>query len=404
MRKRVIQFLATALTLCAIAFFAKGMYHALLDPRPGLPIDLKLRWQEQQYIFLGKNPYVVADRWYAAAATEAAATQPADTGVDERIGVPGPGYPPWAYAIGAPLWWPPQWTAARWYHGILNALFLIPLGYWGYRSAANHSKSEAWLVTAGLLAISSICSTLGNGQYGIVALTALVGSLVAEQRNRQVTAGILLSIALVKPTLALPFVLPFLVKRRWITLFTAGGVLLVSSVIVWALTGTDPLTMSRQMVAASSRWGAHEGNDMVAQLVKMGVEPKAALRALAVVVTLSALVLSMIWRDSSTVLLFAIAAVAARLWTYHRMYDNLILAFLLVPLGVAALRQRPALSLVALAVGASLWLPPRINPPGIEIAMACIWIAGLCVLLASSQRSAAPEPTLADAQMRAATT
>jgi len=47
-----------------------------------------------------------------------------------------------------------------------------------------------------------------------------------------------------------------------------------------------------------------------------------------------------LWRQAPIITHFAIASVAARFWTYHSNYDNVIVAFLLLALGYLAWNRK----------------------------------------------------------------
>jgi len=79
---------------------------------------------------------------------------------------------------------------------------------------------------------------------------------------------------------------------------------------------------------------------------------------------------------------FAIAGVAARLWTYHKTYDDLIVGFVLVALARVAVMVSGRRKLVAAAlfllVGASLWVPPRVGATELfRPAKLVAWLAGV---------------------------
>jgi hypothetical protein len=99
-------------------------------------------------------------------------------------------------------------------------------------------------------------------------------------------------------------------------------------------------------------------------------------------------VLTWLWRDSSTLTLFAIAATTGRLWGYHRPYDDVMLVFLLVPLGKLALTDRSISTVLAFClVGLSLWMPNKHIPrPVFQFAQISSWLFGLAIVLAWEPR------------------
>jgi hypothetical protein len=94
------------------------------------------------------------------------------------------------------------------------------------------------------------------------------------------------------------------------------------------------------------------------------------------------------YRSRSPLILFAIPAVIGRLWMYHRRYDDAMLVFLLVPLGLLALSRRTPATLVSfLIVGLSLSAPPRDSDQttAVILAKVLVWIVGLWHLLQCSE-------------------
>ena len=104
-------------------------------------------------------------------------------------------------------------------------------------------------------------------------------------------------------------------------------------------------------------------------------------------------------------LLFAIAAVLSRLWTYNLNTSNLILVFLLLALWRLAIETRDARAgAMFLAVGASLWVPARLSEYHfIQLAEHLIWLWGLLeLLILDRRRLVSDEVVIPDPQAGAA--
>lgn len=366
------------LLVIGTAYLIRGTYFLFTDAG-----DFNLRWVEQQYVFRGKNPIDLAERYVAELEGKPAPQVPRDSSIDSDLGpANGGGYPPWAYITGAVLSWPSTPTAARWYFGLINLGLLSFLLIWAFKLGLRDGKRVALCFAASLLATSSICSTFGVGQYGVVVLSALAGAWWLDQKNRWVLAGLLLGVAMMKITLAGPFMLPFLVKRRWKVLIVATGYIGLGSVIVWLVVKTNPIEMLQQLLAVS-KYYALEGYSLVNILGSFGVETRSAIELAAPLSLALAMVLSYLWRSAPMLTHFAIAALTARLWTYHKDYDNLIMIFLMLALGVVALRNYSRLALAAFFVmGLSLWLPGRLTDIQVyRVFQGVAWLGCLAVLL-----------------------
>jgi len=363
-----------ALFLAGSAYSARGAYFALTSAA-----DYQLRWTEQQYVFRGKNPSAIYVPRYPGAPPRDGSHRTVLS--DPDLGISIGGYPPWAYATGALFAWPSNRTAARWYFAALNFGFLLFLLRWAQRLGKTDDPWTGWLLAGAVLATSSICTTLGLGQYGLLVLVAVIGAYALDQRSRWGAAGLLMGIALIKVILAGPFLLPFLVRKRWKTLLTTAAFLGVTSLVLWPIVDTSPLTMMRQMVSASMFFvPEHNVGPAVA---KDGAGAGDAVLVTAVVTTAAAMLLLLVWITASVLTHFAIAGVAARMWTYHSHYDNLILIFLLLALGVQAVRHHRWLGWFGFVLmGFSLWPPARIAElAAFQDFQWAAWVASLGLLL-----------------------
>jgi hypothetical protein len=290
--------------------------------------------------------------------------------------------------------WPSDWQAARaWYAGV-NVLAIAVMGIFAYRAGKAGGIEIGCLFAAATLAMGSICGTLGVGQFGPIVAAGLIAALWLDERGHPILAGIAVGVSLFKPTLSVPFLIPFLVKRRWMVLAAAAIYIAVGSCFVWWRSGVNPLVMLHNMQEAPIRdWAFTGSHDLLSLLAMMGWDKRIAMRVLAVTVAVLAFGLSVYWRNASMLYLFAIAAMAGRLWTYHRYYDDTILVFLLAAVGAAAIRGKSRVGAVTFAVlGASLWLPQRLvaDDVGLGITiwlpMILVWLAATGVLLAIAPR------------------
>jgi hypothetical protein len=357
-----------------------------LDQHQAGAVDLRLRWQEQHYIFRHKNPFEVRDQWDAAQKSRTADFKE-DRAIEPDLGIPRPGYPPWAYGTGTVLMWPSQWTAARYYFAAVDFVLLLLIALLAYHQGQPGGKQTGLLFCVAVLAAFSIHSTLGTGQLGIVVLASLFGAWWFDEHDRPILAGLCLGIALIKPTLSFPFLIPMLVKRRWLALVTAALYVGLSSCFTWWLSGTDPVAMLQQMFGPYSLRSIEDGVDPIAFLSRLDIDARTAMRITGAGVLAISLALSFIWRRESMLTLFGIAAMTARLWTYHRGYDDVIGVFLMLGLGALALERHSETGKAAfLVMGLTLWLPARILGFAVELLLLISWIACSTVLLGMTAR------------------
>lgn len=376
---------AAALGLLGLAawYHLRGYYLLVLDDHSAW--DLWLRWLEQACVFAGVSPYRVAE-----------GPQP---------GCPLPSrflqfvnYPPWAYFTGLFVLWPPLW-ATRILFAILDLVgtALVVTEVWKWSRPAG--REIAWLLVAAVLAVSAYFDTLAVGQYGIVVLGLLVGVRRLLERGRFALGGVLLGVAMLKPTFAGPFVVPLLVARRWRALAGLGLYLGGASAVTWALTGSDPATMLREMVRYGGAWLGNSYGPINLALAA-GFSPEACVALTATAGLALGLGCHLWGRERSHVYHFGVAAVIARVWTFHNVYDNVVLVPALVALMCLWLAVRSATAAAVAGVFAlSLWLPAwmvvdaaRFAPArGLQIAQVLVWLGGLAYLVAAWPRGAGTE-------------
>jgi hypothetical protein len=240
-------------------------------------------------------------------------------------------------------------------------------------------------MTAAFFAVASICTTLGLGQYGVIVLAALIAALVWDRQEGvcyQALAGLALGVSLAKFMLSGRFFLVFMLRRRWLALGVAFTYTISASVMAWCWFKTDPITMLSQMLTYNLSI-ADEGYGPVSYAIRAGCPPALAVKAIAIITMLLAAFLLYLWREAAIMTHFAIAAVAARFWSYHRTYDNLIVVFLLLALGsLAWSRNKAVLWAAFLLAGLSLWAPAQFTDhESFQLLQMLAWPACLAVLL-----------------------
>jgi hypothetical protein len=373
--------------------------------------DFGMRWGEQQYVHRGKNPFDVWETWNA----QQHGVEPPRTGrnaaIEPDLGRMVAAYPPWAYFTGAVLLWPKSYAAAKWYWSAINILCMIGILFWAYRLGCKHSRGTGLLFAASVLAIRSTYITVGNGQYGIVTIAFLVLALVLSERQRPICSGLAAGASMSKVTLSGPFVLAFLFTRRWLTLSVASAYVLLGTVAVCLWTNTGPVEMFQQMLrVAPANTGASSSQNINLWLVleALGMDGDAALKLGALIAVLVGLCLLYICRESSLLVNFAIVAYVSRMWTYHSDYDDMILLFLLLAVGVSAIQRTSRACWVSfLLMGMSLWtVTPRAMGPTWTKAFwtfqSVVWLASLLVLIVVEIRSSKPRLNASGAHNEAA--
>lgn len=364
--------IAAVLGLLAIAYFAKGFYYLALDPTGAK--DLFLRWVEQQYIYRGYYPYDITS---------------ASPFIDPQVGaVTSGGYFPWSFFTGFFLVPPLPFPLIRLYHVLLNLGSVFILGIFAYRLGSRYSPIDGLLSLAATLAISTHATTLRNGQYGILLNALLVLILWGLQANFGKISGLLYAISLVKPNITAMYFWVLVVRRRWRAIAAMTVYVAIATAVIWGITGRDPLYMVATIFAQSETF-AKFGYSGTSLLAKMGFSPQGVLVGFGLLAMAIAILLFYQFRHYSLLSQFAIAAVIGRVSTYHLIYDNVMVIFLLLAVTNMALQtQKVSHQFVFAVVGISLWVPASwTDSDAVQSLQFTIWIVALAYLLLHERKT-----------------
>jgi len=351
--------LACALALCGLgaAYQVKGNVELVAGQSPSSAIDLKNRDLEQSLFTSGKDPY------------------------DFMIG----SQPPWAYEFGVLLTWP-EWPAVRPYFAFVNLVALAFLMWWAYHLPRDATSEGRLLLMGAVGAFGGSCTATEVGQVSIIVTALLAGALWSDRSGRTYLCGILVALAMLKPTIAAPFALALLVTARYRAAAAAAAYGALASAITWIVTGASPLQMLQQMAAGAATY-INDGTLGLVDIATLLGVPASAIVALPLLVAVPGLALMVAVRPSLP-LAFAVASVFARLWTYHKSYDDLMLVFVLIPLGAYVLGGAPSRAALAafLTMGALSWIPGRmLGLVEVQMAQLAVWPIALAVLVTLSR-------------------
>jgi hypothetical protein len=359
--RRLKLLLVACLAALSIAYLAKGFLFGMF----GDGGDVWRRWVEERFVLREQN-------------------------LDPRIAASlirrGVVYPPWSYFFGALLFWPP-WPQVRVWYALVNFACLTWIIGFVAGYARDQSKLDRLLVVLSVTAIAAFCTTIGVVNYGVIVVALLVGAYQADEAGRPVLSGLLMGLALLKPQLTGPFLLVALVRGRFRAVAAAAIYLIVASAAIWMISGIDPVQMLRQSARTASRF-AHTTAGLLTAVLDLGVPYRQAAPLTAIVCLAIFTPLLWYYRERSLMLLFAIAAVTSRLWTYNLNTSNLIFVFLLLALWRLAIESGdPRAAALFLAVGASLWVPAHLSDNHIiQLAEHLIWLGGVIGLLILDRR------------------
>jgi hypothetical protein len=246
-------------------------------------------------------------------------------------------HPPGTYVI---LWPSLGWLTlpqARWIWAATSGLALASLAWLVVQESGATSPVERCFVALMPLSLNATGVTIGNGQLTIHLVTLLLVGVLLQKRRRdgvgwRLLASGIVTFTLVKPTVSLPFI--------WLILFGAGGLgtTLLAGVGYIGLTALSASFQDEALHSLLAAWvvrGSHlalRGGyaNMHIWAGALGLDEWLLPISLATLLGLGAWVYA--HRHQDVWLLLGITALVARFWTYHRLYDDMLVLLPMVSL------------------------------------------------------------------------
>lgn len=304
-------------------------------------------------------------------------------------------HPPITFVLLWPLYGWISGDIGRWFFALNAAVVTAALAAILVRESGAASRADRILLATIVVACYPTAITIGNGQITLhVLLVTITAVLVAVRKppgiGRDVALTALFLWALVKPNITLPFF--------WVIAFTRGwtrpvAFALVSyfglSALSVALHGTG-LEGVRALVAAWYAKGelgfAHTGYGNIHEWMGDAGLEDWILPASGLVFALHGL---WAWRhrEADLWVMIGVAAIVARLWAYHREYDDLLLVLPLIALYRLARGPEPVRHARALFALGSVALLAPITPMReyASWALVILWLLQLALLAAAAR-------------------
>lgn len=281
-------------------------------------------------------------------------------------------HPPATYVLLWPLLGWLDLTPARWLWAVTSVAALGWLVYLIVQESGADTRLECLFVALLALSMNATGVTIGNGQLIVHILPMLLFALLLLHRSRgqwrvRLLAAGLLLFALVKPTISAPFL--------WIPIFAGGGLLTTLLVLL----GYAGLTLFALLFQESTptvlAQGWAERATVVAATGGYANLHKwlACLDLQEWMLWVSLLVFAALgfWvyqhRKGDFWILLGVTALVARLWTYHRVYDDVLILLPMVALFRIAKREAStegtsiAAGLLLAATILSMLMPARLE-------------------------------------------
>ena len=294
------------------------------------------------------------------------------------------GVPPWAFPLELVAFIPGPERAARVYFAVLN-LAALGLLVWIADRVAWRGRGDPLaraLTALSILAIGANNAALTQGQNGLLVNVGLAAALAAIDQPSSagwaMAAGAGLAFAMIKPSSSLLFLLPLVGGRRWRALIVTA-VILIAATLFGSWWVHVPLATQFAQFERATLVVIGQGVNVPMRVILAIVQSPAIARnvmGLAGLAVAIAAAVRLAPRDPLT--LFGVLAVIARLFTYHRAHDDVLLAFLMIALSRRAFAAggSPRWQWLWAATGLSLWLPYSIYvAPPAQVYQVILWIA-----------------------------
>lgn len=309
----VLRWAAVLMALAAAVWLSYETWRLLWQEPPLGAIDLQQRYTETRALFAGKAVY-------------------------RLIGTAS--YPPASMTMLWPIVGWSSFATARWLWALLTLAALVCTARMAARDSGATTGAERWLAMLLPPAMYATGAATGNGQLTVLVVACLMASLpvlLREDRAMPLALAVLGFVAaLVKPSLAAPFFWMVLFRRK-------KPVPAVAIVAIYAgLTAVAGLAqpvsfvqLCREFLSrtedASMTGAANHGHANLHSCLGAVGQPDWNAP-----VSLVLLGLLGVWtwrhRRADPWLLMSAAAFAARFWTYHGWYDDLLLLIPMIAL------------------------------------------------------------------------
>jgi alpha-1,2-mannosyltransferase len=321
--------LLVVLAPLAAASLAWGSAHALRGSA-----DLMRRAEEIALFVRGANPYADPDMTYPPSALPVLAPLVAQ---DPRY-LPG-------------IWLVLNLGALCWLCGAI-------VREWG--GGWDRGTRLAFLVV--VAACKPVRLTLGMGQLSLIPLALTLAAVRLGRRHRPWSAGCLLGIALVKPTMVLPFLGLFAVRGWWRAILVALAFQAACwvGVSIWLEVG--PIQLLHQWLERAREQQAAGLIDAPSVLARLAPGATRLARPVSLAVLLTGWIVLWVGRRRDDLTLVGVSCWFAAIFSYHRPYDLVLLvppfALLLERWRTATAERRRAWRLLGSVLFAALLIAP----------------------------------------------
>lgn len=295
------------LGMLAVLKLGSEYYRLVFGEGHNAAIDLALRHSEIQYWFSGESVY----------GSFRTAT-----------------YPPASFLIQWPIAGWISLQATRWMWAALYTISLAWMVLLLIRESGATSLTGRWFIALVALSMNATGIAVGNGQLAVLILPLLILILVLMKTGKpgwrtDLAIALLFLLTLVKPTFSAPFFLVLLIVLpgyRAVIACAAGYLLLTFLATLFQPQGFTTLILDWLAVALASNTAAAVNLDygsVHTWLTWCGLARLNSVASFSLLFLLGAWIYQV--RKIDTWLIYGVTALVARIWTYHGLYDDMLI-------------------------------------------------------------------------------
>jgi len=258
--------------------------------------------------------------------------------------IPSAVYPPASYVFFWPLLGWLSIPLARWFCLVTTLATLGWLCSLIVRESGAENRLERVFVVLMLLSMNPLGVSIGNGQITLYVLTLLTAGLMLIARDRHslsrdLLAAFLIMVSLTKPNVSVPFFwLVLIVPGRLRPAIFVGVGYLASTFLGTTFQGDGLFALLQDWLDRTEVCGSVGDSTDVISMINVSGATMAWQRGN---ITSGLILVGLgIWisahRKVDFWILLGVTAVIARIWTYHKLYDNVLILLPMVALFQAA--------------------------------------------------------------------
>lgn len=222
-----------------------------------------------------------------------------------------------------------SWSTARFVWSLLLLCLACLIPFLTFRLIPYRiPRQMKWILVLVFLSLKSTRAAISTGQTTLLVFTLMLSVVLLWRKERWLLSGVCLGVALSKYSLALPVFLYALYKRRWRVALISFVVQFSGLLIVWGITGSDPMTIIKAYYAIAMEHAIMPGLHLQGVL-----KPETWLHQWSPLL-ISLIVFPLIWlgwkrQRSKSILHDTVVLVTLLIWgllsTYHRIYDAVLI-------------------------------------------------------------------------------